>query len=119
MPKNKGRTLLSRRTEEYLERIYDLVQLKGYARSKDVAGALNVSAPSVNEMFEKMDRMELVEHRKYEGVTLTDRGMTIDRNLTRKHEMVQDFLNTISVPKEIANKDACIMEPDLDPKTLE
>jgi DtxR family Mn-dependent transcriptional regulator len=38
--------------------------------------------------------------------------------IKERHETIRDFLEILNVPKDIANKDACIMEHHLDPKTL-
>jgi DtxR family Mn-dependent transcriptional regulator len=45
--------MLSRKTEDYLEAIYNIIEKKGYARVKDIALELKVSSPSVTEMMRK------------------------------------------------------------------
>ena len=114
-----GTIMLSRKVEDYLEAILNIADQKGYARTKDIASVLDITSPSVVEMIKKLDNMEFVNYRKYEGVTLTHRGREIAASVREKHEIIRNFLNIIQVPNEIANKDACTMEHHLDPKTIE
>ncbi len=55
--------------EDYLEVIYNLFLNKGYARTKDIATELNVTAPSVSGMLKKLDKEGFVHYEKYSGVT--------------------------------------------------
>jgi len=111
--------MLSRKVEDYLEAILNIADQKGYARTKDIASVLDITSPSVVEMIKKLDNMEFVNYRKYEGVTLTPRGREIASSVREKHEIIRNFLKIIQVPNGIANKDACTMEHHLDPKTIE
>lgn len=47
------------RVENYLEVVYDLIQQKGYARSAGIAERLDVKSPSVTNMMQKLNGMEL------------------------------------------------------------
>jgi len=112
-------TILSRKTEDYLEAIYNIIEKKGYARVKDIASELNVSSPSVTEMMKKLSNKGFIVYEKYSGITLTNKGRKIAEGVKRRHVIFEDFLNIILVPKDIANRDACTMEHHLDPKTIE
>ncbi len=117
--KHKGCTKnLSRRAEDYLEAILNVTLEKGYARTKDVACELDLSPSSVVEMFRKLDRMSLVEYRRYEGVVLSPTGREIAEAVKFRHDTLKEFLMAIHVPEKIANADACYMEHELHPKTI-
>jgi len=45
------RTHSSTRMEDYLEIVYELVELKGYGTTLDISRYMNVSAPSVTKML--------------------------------------------------------------------
>jgi len=45
----------SSRSEDYLEVISELVDLKGYATTLDISRYMNVSAPSVTKMLQRLD----------------------------------------------------------------
>jgi DtxR family Mn-dependent transcriptional regulator len=110
--------MLSRKVEDYMEAILNIADQKGYARTKDIASVLNITSPSVVEMIKKLDKMEFINYRKYEGVTLTHRGREIAASVRERHEIIKSFLKIIHIPNDIANKDACTMEHHLDPETI-
>lgn len=114
-----GVTTLTRKAEDYLEAILNVSLEKGYARTKDVAGELGVSPSSVVEMFQKLDAMGLVEYRRYEGVTLRPEGERIARVIKSRHDTLKSFLMLIKVPEDVADRDACFMEHELHPETIE
>ncbi len=109
---------ISRREEDYLEAINALVDEKGYARIKDIADRLGVSPPSVTEMIKKLDMKKLVAYRRYDGVGLTPEGRRVGVRVQRRHDIIMEFLLMLDVPKDIADRDACIMEHELDSRTL-
>ncbi len=110
--------VLSGRSEDYLRSLYEIINRKGYARIKDVARKLGVQPSSVVEMMKKLDRKGLVVYEKYGGVTLTPGGMEIARSIGQRHDTFKNFLEIIMVPKEIALKDAHVLEHQLDAKTI-
>lgn len=114
-----GKINLSRKAEDYLEAIYVVSKEKGYAKTKDVAVELNVSPSSVVEMFRKLDRLGLVRYRKYEGVVPNPEGFRIGKMIKYRHDTLKAFLITLGVPEEIADEDACMMEHELNPKSIE
>jgi DtxR family Mn-dependent transcriptional regulator len=109
---------LSRKAEDYLEAILNITLEKGYARTKDVARELDLSPSSVVEMFRKLDRMDLIEYRRYEGVVLKPRGRKIAEAIKFRHDTLKEFLLSIRVPEAIADSDACFMEHELHPETI-
>lgn len=90
---------LTMKEEDYLEAILNVSQVKGYAKTRDVADELGLSAPSVVEMFAKLDRKGLVVYRKYEEVTLTDAGRTIAGQIKYRHDVRWSFSNSSPCPK--------------------
>jgi DtxR family Mn-dependent transcriptional regulator len=110
--------MLTRNAEDYLETIYLIVKQKGYARPKDIVAMMNVKHPSATEMIKKLSTQNLVNYEKYGEVTLTPEGEEIAKKIRRRHEIFERFLRIISVPSEIAQKDACILEHNLDSGTV-
>lgn len=109
---------LTGRTEDYLRGIYEIIERKGYARIKDIVRELNVRPSTVVEMMKKLDRMRLVTYEKYGGITLTPRGKEIARAVRERHETFKKFLEIILVPKDVALKDAHVLEHKLSSKTI-
>ena len=116
---NSQKSGLSRTAEDYLEAILNISLVKGYAKTRDIAKELGVTPPSVVEMFIKLDKLGMIEYRKYEGVLLKPKGREIASVIRYRHETLMAFLKLISVPDKIADEDACLMEHELNPKTIE
>ena len=110
---------LSRKAEDYLEAILNVSLEKGYAKTRDIAAELSVRPPTVVEMVRKLDAMGLVTHRRYEGVVLTSEGRSIAGVIKYRHDTRHAFLTLIRVPEDAAARDACIMEHELSPETIE
>ena len=76
---------------DYIKAIWDLGGV-GSASTKDVADRLLVSAASVSNMFVRLQEMGLVEHERYRGATLTERGRREALRLVRRHRLIETFL---------------------------
>jgi len=110
---------LSRKAEDYLEAILNASCDKGYARTKDIARELCIQPPTVVEMVQKLAKMGMITYRKYEGVTLTPEGRKIAEVIRDRHVTLKAFLEIMNVSHDIAEKDACMMEHELHPETIE
>jgi DtxR family transcriptional regulator, Mn-dependent transcriptional regulator len=78
---------------DYLKAIWELAVDSGDAAStKGVAERLSVSAASVSNMFARLQEMGLVEHERYKGATLTERGRSEALRLVRRHRLIETFL---------------------------
>ncbi|MFC0561634.1 transcriptional regulator MntR [Halalkalibacter alkalisediminis] len=83
--------------EDYLERIYMLIEEKGYARVSDIAEALEVHPSSVTKMVQKLDKSEYLIYERYRGLVLTSKGKKIGKRLVYRHELLEDFMKIIGV----------------------
>ena len=86
--------------EDYLERIYLLIDEKGYARVSDIAEALVVHPSSVTKMVQKLDKSEYLVYEKYRGLVLTPKGKKIGKRLVYRHDLLEKFMKIIGVDKE-------------------
>lgn len=91
--------------EDYLERIYKLIDEKGYARVSDIAEGLEVHPSSVTKMIQKLDKDEYLIYEKYRGLVLTNKGKKIGKRLVDRHELLEEFLELIGVDQENIYKD--------------
>ncbi|HIP63376.1 MAG TPA: metal-dependent transcriptional regulator [Archaeoglobus profundus] len=110
--------MLSKRTEDYLQAIYELSGEKGFTRVKDIANKLNVKPATVSEMLEKLAREGYVIYKKRLYVALTDKGKEVARCIKERRELLVKFLVLLGVPRDIAEKDACMIEHVLHPETV-
>jgi Mn-dependent DtxR family transcriptional regulator len=106
------------RMEDYLEVIYELITRKGYATTVDISDYLNVSSPSVTKMIQRLSESGHVNYEKYRGISLTESGMAVAKNIHDRHGLLAMFLKMIGVGEEIANHDAEGIEHHLHPETL-
>ncbi|CAM4309525.1 transcriptional regulator MntR [Saccharibacillus endophyticus] len=83
--------------EDYLERIYLLIEEKGYARVSDIAEGLEVHPSSVTKMIQKLDKDEYLVYEKYRGLILTSKGKKIGKRLVDRHQLLEEFLRLIGV----------------------
>ncbi|WP_085523389.1 transcriptional regulator MntR [Tuberibacillus sp. Marseille-P3662] len=86
--------------EDYIERIYLLIEEKGYARVSDIAEALEVHPSSVTKMVQKLDKDTYLVYEKYRGFMLTPKGRKLGKRLVYRHELLEDFLKIIGVHRD-------------------
>jgi len=91
--------------EDYLERIYKLMNEKGYARVSDIAEGLEVHPSSVTKMIQKLDKDKYLIYEKYRGLILTSKGEKIGKRLVDRHQLLENFLTIIGVEDEYVYKD--------------
>ncbi len=79
--------------ENYLKVIYhlSLVSPKG-VNTNAIAGMLETKASSVTDMIKKLAEKDLVSYIKYQGVSLTEKGMYLAKMIVRKHRLWEVFL---------------------------
>jgi Mn-dependent DtxR family transcriptional regulator len=104
--------------EDYLERILELIDSKGYARVVDIATSLKISQASVSNMVQRLDADGLLKYEKYRGLVLTAAGETLARNITRRHQLLTDFLTLLRLDKQVIHHDVEGMEHHISPPTL-
>ncbi len=91
--------------EDYLERIYKLIDEKGYARVSDIAEGLEVHPSSVTKMIQKLDKDEYLIYEKYRGLVLTNKGKKVGKRLVDRHQLLEEFLGLIGVQQEYIYND--------------
>ncbi len=106
------------RMEDYLEVISELVELKGHANTIDISRYLNVSAPSVTKMLQRLGDNGYLEYEKYKGINLTTKGNTVADAIRQKHGILLEFFKMLGINHEIANQDAEGIEHYLNPQTI-
>jgi len=112
------KTRSSSRMEDYLEIISELVELKGYATTLDISRYMNVSAPSVTKMLQRLDEGGFLEYEKYHGINLTEKGIQIAEGIRQNHGILLEFFEILGVGYDTANQDTEGIEHHLNPKTI-
>ncbi|MDQ2659179.1 MAG: transcriptional regulator MntR [Verrucomicrobiota bacterium] len=104
--------------EDYLERILELINAKGYARVVDIATSLKISQASVTNMIQRLDGEGLLKYEKYRGLVLTPAGETLARSIARRHQLLSDFLLLLGLDQRVIDHDVEGMEHHISPPTL-
>ena len=91
--------------EDYLERIYQLIEEKGYARVSDIAEALEVHPSSVTKMIQKLDKDKYLVYERYRGLILTPKGKKMGKRLVDRHALLEEFLRMIGVSEDVIYQD--------------
>ncbi|MCI4442560.1 MAG: metal-dependent transcriptional regulator [Lentimicrobium sp.] len=79
--------------ENYLKTIYHLTNLSDSDVSTNaIAEMMETKASSVTDMLRKLSEKDLVNYKKYQGVSLTEKGNLIAKMIVRKHRLWEVFL---------------------------
>ena len=79
--------------ENYLKTIYKLAANNDEdVSTNSIAELLQTKAASVTDMLKKLSDKKLINYQKYQGVSLTDKGIRIALNIIRKHRLWEAFL---------------------------
>lgn len=105
--------------EDYLERIHELIESKGYARVSDIAEELGISRPSVTSMIQQLSRLGYVNYEKYRGLTLTTKGKKVAEHIKARHILLTEFLTQLGLSKKIVDRDVEGIEHHLSDATLQ
>src|SRR6266540_5728138 len=120
MARKNSRSALgsSAAVEDYLERILELINSKGYARVVDIAAALKISQASVTNMVQRLDADGLLKYEKYRGLILTAAGKNLARQITHRHRLLTDFLKLLGLDERVIYHDVEGMEHQISAPTL-
>lgn len=87
---------LSNKMRAYLAEVYRLAdrahESQVYVSTSALADLLDVSAPAVNRMINRLKEMHLLEHEPYQGIRLTDDGEREALKYMRSQRIAEAFL---------------------------
>ncbi|MBL0288696.1 MAG: metal-dependent transcriptional regulator [Bacteroidetes bacterium] len=85
--------MLSIIIENYLKSIFHLSQNENNRiTTTELAKYMNVKSASITDMMQRLEGMDLVDYKKYQGVILTNLGRKRAIDLVRKHRLWEVFL---------------------------
>lgn len=105
--------------EDYLEKIYELIKAKGYARVSDIAVELSLQPSSVTKMVQRLAEAGYIHYERYRGLVLTPAGQALGQAMKDRHAMLETFLRIIGVPEETLRRDVEGIEHHVSPATVE
>ena len=104
--------------EDYLETILNLQKKLGQVRSIDIANEMNFSKPSVSVAMKNLREKGYITIDESGHILLTECGEKQATDVLEKHTFLTDWLVSLGVDKDIAQKDACRMEHDMSEETF-
>ncbi len=108
--------------EDYLEAIL-VLEIKHETekvRSTDIARHLGVSKPSVSRAMSVLKADGYVDMQTYGEVSLTAKGRAVAEEVYDRHRMLTRFFRDIlGVEKSVAEHDACLIEHDISPESMQ
>jgi DtxR family transcriptional regulator, Mn-dependent transcriptional regulator len=79
--------------ENYLKTIYHLTTaLDSEVSTNAIAEKIETKASSVTDMLKKLAEKDLINYKKYQGVSLTENGKIAAKMIVRKHRLWEVFL---------------------------
>jgi len=121
-PRSRTVTLshgLSEQTEDYLERIQELIDRKGYARVSDIAEALRITPSTVSSMVRRLAGAGFIHFENYRGLGLTDAGRAVAARIQERHRILSEFLESLGLEPAVVRHDVEGIEHHVSPSTLE
>ena len=109
----------SQSAEDYLERIHELIEEKGYARVVDIASSLKVRQASVTSMVQKLAEAGYLKYEKYRGLIMTDKGRAIARRIRTRHETLSRFFSLFGLDADSQRQDIEGIEHHLSQDTVQ
>jgi DtxR family Mn-dependent transcriptional regulator len=105
---------LSASLEDYLEAIFNLLEGKAVARSKDIADQLGVTRASVTGALRNLAQKGLVHYKPYGFITLTEKGVRLAARVARRHQVLHSFFTDIlGLEEGMSQEAACRAEHTL------
>ncbi len=97
MPRKKTQIGSTESVENFLKAVYALEQgLKtdegDRVSTNALSESLNISAPSVTDMAQRLDEEGLIDYQRYKGIRLTDSGTDLALKVLRRHRLIELFL---------------------------
>ncbi len=98
--------------EDYAKAIYALAQRSGRAvGTSELADRLGVAPATATAMLKRLDRMGLVHHQPYRGVSLTPAGERMALEVIRHHRLLESYLSDVlGMPWDRVHEEAEVLE---------
>ena len=108
----------SENTEDYLEIIAELLNIKGEARIVDIASKLDIAQATANKTIKRLQNQGFVKKEPYRSIFLTLKGQQVASISKKRHIIVLTFLKNLGLDIKTAEADAEGIEHHVSDKTL-
>jgi DtxR family Mn-dependent transcriptional regulator len=106
--------------EQYIEAIADLLTRDKVCSISDIAAQVQVSRPAASRAVRELSEQNLVQHKSYGYVDLTESGQKIADKLTERHEALYHFMTEVlGLEDDWSDQEACRLEHQVDDELIE
>lgn len=113
-------TALSDKMRGYIKVIYSLGSKQERVAISDVAANMGVAVASASHMMKRLADLDLVDHKPYKGVELTEKGEREALQVIRRHRLIELFLTeVVGLPWEEVHEEAERLEHSVSDRLLE
>ena len=105
-------------TEDYLELIAELLNIKGEARIVYIASKMGIAQATANKTIQRLHQQGYITREPYRSIFLTIKGQKIASKSKKRHHTVLKFLLNLEIDKKTAAADAEGIEHHVSEKTL-
>src|SRR3954464_8461557 len=106
--------------EEYLERIYWLMEAELPITGANIARAMQVSAPTVHEMVGRLAKDGFITRNADKSLVFTPEGRQRAEKIVMRHRLVERFLtDVLGVPWDEVHEEAERLQPAMSPTLRE
>ncbi len=111
---NQSSKKITPNIQEYLETIYKLSHNGERVKTTKISKDLKIAPGSVTQMIQKLEDIGYVDYSQYKGVKLTANGLLEAKKVTRKHRILERFLqDVLKLKDDVIHEQACEMEHSL------
>ena len=98
--------------EDYAKAIYSISREQaGPVLNGELAERLGVTPGTATAMLKRLDKLGLVEHVPYRGVTLTPAGEKVALEVIRHHRLIEAYLSeALGMPEDRVHEEAEVLE---------
>ncbi|MBQ2592687.1 MAG: metal-dependent transcriptional regulator [Candidatus Riflebacteria bacterium] len=106
--------------ESYLEAIADIQNEQGAVSPSVLAEKMGCKRSSVTSALQRLAENGLINYHTYRPVTLSQKGKEVIESLDKYHKILANFFeNVLGLEEEFSQKEACRLEHQISPKTIE
>lgn len=105
--------------EDYVETILLLSKKLPVVRAVDIANEMGFKKSSVSIAMKNLKAKDEITVTDAGYIYLTEKGLAVAEMIYERHQFLQNILEEMGVPAEIAEEDACRIEHVISPESFE
>jgi len=97
--------------EQYLKTILSLSEIGKSVKTTEIARAMRLAPATITEGLQKLSDEGFIKYEPYHGASLTSKGKSVAKKISRKHRLLERFLSdTLGLESSQVHRQACEME---------